>query len=132
MRKKNKFIHLLLRIVSGQARSGPPITTTLAQHGINLPEFCKDFNEKSLEITAEEVELDTLVVVNTKTKKYKIKIKGLSVSYLIDIIYEKKSYLSFLDKYKIFLLQCFFNNIQPDNLRFKNFMHGLKARGVLS
>lgn len=127
MKKKNKFIRIPIRIIAGQARSGPPISTSLAQHGINLPEFCKEFNARSLEITNEEVEFDVIVFINTKTKKFTFKIKGLSISYLLDIIYEHKKTLKFLDVYKIFLIQHFFFSNILEEVQLRNLLHSLKS-----
>ncbi len=36
-----------LQIPAGQATPAPPIGPTLAQHGINISEFCKRFNDET-------------------------------------------------------------------------------------
>jgi large subunit ribosomal protein L11 len=36
-----------LQIKAGSATPGPPIGSTLGPHGINLPMFCKEYNEKT-------------------------------------------------------------------------------------
>jgi large subunit ribosomal protein L11 len=36
-----------LQIQAGSATPGPPIGSTLGPHGINLPQFCKEYNEKT-------------------------------------------------------------------------------------
>ena len=36
-----------LQLKAGQATSGPPVGSTLGPHGINIPAFTKDFNEKT-------------------------------------------------------------------------------------
>lgn len=36
-----------LQISAGEATPAPPIGPTLAQHGINISEFCKEFNDKT-------------------------------------------------------------------------------------
>lgn len=46
MAKKVKTI-LKLQIPAGKANPAPPIGPALGQHGINIMEFCKAFNEKT-------------------------------------------------------------------------------------
>ncbi len=46
MAKKKKTI-VKLQIKAGQASPAPPIGPMLAQHGINMQEFCQDFNDRT-------------------------------------------------------------------------------------
>ena len=46
MSKKVKAI-IKLQVPAGQATPAPPIGPSLAQHGINIAEFCQRFNEQS-------------------------------------------------------------------------------------
>ena len=46
MAKKIKAI-VTLQIQAGKANPAPPIGTALAQHGINLMGFCKEYNAKT-------------------------------------------------------------------------------------
>ncbi len=46
MQKKIKAT-VKLQIVAGKATPAPPIGPSLAQHGINIGEFCKKFNDKT-------------------------------------------------------------------------------------
>ncbi|MDA2936118.1 50S ribosomal protein L11 [Patescibacteria group bacterium AH-259-L05] len=46
MAKKVKTI-LKLQIPAGQATPAPPIGPALGQHGLNIAEFCKQFNDRS-------------------------------------------------------------------------------------
>ncbi|MCD6550549.1 50S ribosomal protein L11 [bacterium] len=46
MPRKPKAI-VKLQIPAGQATPAPPIGPTLAQHGINISEFCKRFNDET-------------------------------------------------------------------------------------
>lgn len=48
--KKIKTI-LKLQIPAGQATPAPPIGPALGQHGLNISEFCKQFNDKSKDKT---------------------------------------------------------------------------------
>jgi large subunit ribosomal protein L11 len=36
-----------IQIPAGQATPAPPVGPTLAQHGLNIAEFCKKFNDKT-------------------------------------------------------------------------------------
>jgi large subunit ribosomal protein L11 len=46
MAKKIKII-LKLNIPAGKANPAPPIGPALGQHGVNIMQFCKDYNEKT-------------------------------------------------------------------------------------
>jgi len=46
MAKKIKT-KIKLQIVGGQANPAPPVGPALGQHGLNIAEFCKQFNEKT-------------------------------------------------------------------------------------
>ncbi len=46
MAKKIKAM-VTLQIQAGKANPAPPIGTALAQHGINLMQFCKEYNAKT-------------------------------------------------------------------------------------
>ena len=47
MAKKIKKL-VRLHIAAGVATPAPPVGPTLAQHGVNIGEFCKKFNDKHL------------------------------------------------------------------------------------
>lgn len=49
-KKKIKAI-VKLQIPAGKANPAPPIGPALAQHGINLMGFCKDYNAKTAHLT---------------------------------------------------------------------------------
>lgn len=48
MAKKIKAI-VKLQVKAGKASPAPPIGPMLAQHGVNMQEFCQDFNHKTAE-----------------------------------------------------------------------------------
>ena len=41
-----------LRVQAGKASPSPPVGPALGQHGLNIMEFCKDFNAKTTNINA--------------------------------------------------------------------------------
>lgn len=44
---KKVIAMIKLQILAGQANPAPPVGPALGQHGVNIMEFCKAFNEKS-------------------------------------------------------------------------------------
>jgi len=46
MAKKVKTI-IKLHVTGGQANPAPPVGPALGQHGVNIMEFCKSFNDKT-------------------------------------------------------------------------------------
>lgn len=46
MAKKIKSV-IKLYVTGGQANPAPPVGPALGQHGVNIMEFCKSFNEKT-------------------------------------------------------------------------------------
>ncbi len=44
---KKAISQIKLHIPGGQATPAPPVGPALGQHGVNIMEFCKSFNEKS-------------------------------------------------------------------------------------
>jgi large subunit ribosomal protein L11 len=48
MAKKKKILALVkLQIRAGQATPAPPVGTALGQHGVNIMEFCRQYNEQT-------------------------------------------------------------------------------------
>ncbi|MCR4328658.1 MAG: 50S ribosomal protein L11 [Patescibacteria group bacterium] len=54
MAKKIKT-KLKLQLSAGKANPAPPVGTALGPHGINIAEFCKQFNDKTKEMTGDVV-----------------------------------------------------------------------------
>ncbi len=44
---KKVTAYIKLQVPAGKANPAPPIGPALGQHGVNIPGFCKEFNEKS-------------------------------------------------------------------------------------
>lgn len=47
MAVKELITKIKLQVTGGQANPAPPIGPALGQHGLNIMEFCKQFNEKT-------------------------------------------------------------------------------------
>lgn len=60
MAKKIKAI-VKVQIPAGKATSAPPIGPALAQHGMNISEFCKRFNEETKELSGYTVPTEVTV-----------------------------------------------------------------------
>jgi large subunit ribosomal protein L11 len=60
MAKKIKT-KIKLQIVGGQANPAPPVGPALGQHGLNIAEFCKQFNEKTKDKMGDVVPVEITV-----------------------------------------------------------------------
>jgi large subunit ribosomal protein L11 len=47
MAKKKAIAKVKLQVPAGQANPAPPVGPALGQHGVNIMEFCKAFNEQT-------------------------------------------------------------------------------------
>ena len=77
-----KEIHALvkLQIKGAQANPAPPIGPVLGQHGVNIMEFCKQFNAR----TQKQVgEVCPVVLTIFKDKSFIFEIKTPPVAYLL-------------------------------------------------
>ena len=78
---KPKIASVKFFLKSIQATSGPPIGPVLGQFGINIVEFCKDFNKRTL-IYKKETLLKVVVDVFTD-KTYSFKVTPFIIPLLI-------------------------------------------------
>ena len=46
-KKKNVLVQIKLQIPGGQANPAPPVGPALGQHGLNIMDFCKAFNDRT-------------------------------------------------------------------------------------
>lgn len=69
--KKIKAI-VKLQIPAGQATPAPPVGPALAQHGLNIMEFCKSFNEATKAKVGSTVPVEVTIYEN-KTYEFKLK-----------------------------------------------------------
>ena len=56
---KKVSAYIKLQVAAGKANPAPPIGPALGQHGVNIPGFCKEFNDR----TAKQVGLVIPVVI---------------------------------------------------------------------
>jgi len=79
MAKKVKAI-VKLQIPAGKANPAPPIGPALAQHGINLMQFCKDYNARTSNRIGEIVPAEITVF---QDGSFKFILKSPPTSFLI-------------------------------------------------
>lgn len=87
MASKEVKTRLRLQIKGGGATPAPPVGSTLGQHGVNIPDFCKKFNDASAH---RKGELVPVVLTIYKDKSFDFVLKTPLVSELI----KKKSGVS--------------------------------------
>jgi len=77
---KEVEIKLKLVIAAGQASAGPPIGPTLSPYGINVPDFCNQFNDKTRE---NQGILTPVVLTIYKDRTFSFELKTPPTSELI-------------------------------------------------
>lgn len=79
MAKKIKIV-LKLQIEAGKANPAPPIGPALGQHGVNIMEFCKQYNEQTKDKPGQIVPVEVTVY---EDRSFTFKLKTPPVSDLI-------------------------------------------------
>jgi large subunit ribosomal protein L11 len=63
---------LKLQIRAGQANPAPPIGPALGQHGVNIADFCKQFNEATKEMMGDVIPAE-ITIYEDRTFTFKLK-----------------------------------------------------------
>ncbi|MBI2625103.1 MAG: 50S ribosomal protein L11 [Candidatus Nealsonbacteria bacterium] len=71
MPKKIKAI-VKLQIQAGQATPAPPVGPSLAQHGVNISEFCQKFNDRTKDKQGFKIPVE-ITVFEDRTYEFKLK-----------------------------------------------------------
>lgn len=79
MGKKVKAM-LTLQLPAGKANPAPPVGPALAQHGINLMQFCKDYNARTSNQIGEIVPAEITVF---QDGSFKFRLKSPPTAFLI-------------------------------------------------
>lgn len=79
MAKKVKAV-LTLQLPAGKANPAPPVGPALAQHGINLMQFCKDYNAKTSSRIGEIIPAEITVF---QDGSFKFNLKSPPTAFLI-------------------------------------------------
>ena len=69
-----------LQIPAGEANPAPPIGPVLGQAGVNIMEFCKQFNAKTMK---QKGEVTPVILTVYKDRSFTFELKTPPVSYLI-------------------------------------------------
>jgi len=77
---KKVIANLKLQIPAGKATPAPPVGPVLAQHGLNLSDFCQKFNDATQGV---EGELLTVNITVFEDRAYSFKIKQPLTSQLL-------------------------------------------------
>jgi len=80
MAKKQISAIVKLQIPAGQAQPGPPVGVALGPHGINLPEFVRQFNDQTKEQTGMLV---GVVISIFKDRSFSFEVKTPPASALL-------------------------------------------------
>jgi len=91
-----------LQIKSGEANPAPPVGPALGQHGVNIMEFCKSFNDKtkSLKNIAKGT-LTPVVIYVYQDKSFSFIIKSPPASVMIKNIMKLEKGSSFPSSQKV-------------------------------
>jgi large subunit ribosomal protein L11 len=79
MAKEIKTV-LKLQIPGGEANPAPPVGPALGQHGINISEFCKQFNDATQNMKGDVIPVEITVYTD---RSFSFKLKTPPVSYLL-------------------------------------------------
>ena len=77
---KEVMTTIKLQIPAGQANPAPPIGPALGQHGVNIMEFCKQFNARTQKQAGE---VTPVIITVFKDRSFTFETKTPPVSYLI-------------------------------------------------
>jgi large subunit ribosomal protein L11 len=61
MAKKKVVAIVKLQIRAGQATPAPPVGTALGQHGVNIMEFCRQYNEQTQQFTGQVIPVEMTI-----------------------------------------------------------------------
>lgn len=79
--KKKKIDEVKLQVAAGKANPAPPIGPVLGQRGLNIMEFCKQFNERTKD---KEAGMPLPVIISVfADKSFTFEIKTPPASYLL-------------------------------------------------
>lgn len=86
--KKEVQAIIKLQIKAGQANPAPPIGPALGQHGVNIMDFCKQFNAAT---SANTGQVTPVLISVYKDRSFTFEVKTPPVSYLLKEALKLKS-----------------------------------------
>ena len=115
------MVKIKLKVGAGEAKSGPPLAPILGQHQVNLVEFCKLFNAKSLDLYSQGTPC-TLKIYKKQGVALKYLYRPLSFYNLVInfcLYYNKSRFITYSQLYDIYTIRVL--NLkkldQPTNLK---------------
>ncbi len=87
-----------LQLPGGQANPAPPVGPVLGQHGVNIMEFCKQFNAKTQKMAGEII---PVVITIYKDRSFTFEMKLSPVPYLLKKMAKIESGSSVPNKNKV-------------------------------
>ena len=60
-KKKKVLAAVKLQIRAGQATPAPPVGTALGQHGVNIMDFCKQYNDATQQFAGQVIPVDLTI-----------------------------------------------------------------------
>lgn len=97
-RKKEVVVEIKLQIAGGQANPAPPVGPALGQHGLNIMEFCKAFNDR----TKDQMGMILPVVISVYSdRSYTFVVKTSPAAVLIKKALKLESGSKFPQKEKV-------------------------------
>jgi len=61
MAKKKILTVVKLQVRAGQATPAPPVGTALGQHGVNIMEFCRQYNEQTQQFAGQVIPVELTI-----------------------------------------------------------------------
>lgn len=79
-KKKKVLTEIKLQIQAGQANPAPPVGPVLGQHGLNIMDFCKQFNAKTQK---QQGEIVPVVITVFQDRSFTFELKTPPASFLL-------------------------------------------------
>ena len=79
MASKEITAEIKLQVKAGEAMAGPPVGPALGQHGINIKQFCDDFNQRTATLKKGLVSPVIITVYKDRTFTFVVKTPPASV-----------------------------------------------------
>jgi len=100
------MVKIKLKIGAGEAKSGPPLAPILGQHQVNLMEFCKLFNAKSLEVYSQGVPVRMRLYKGKGSIRYDYKpLTSYSLLMNFALYINKGKFVTYSQLYDIFKIR---------------------------